>query len=53
MTVICQEIVKAILKEFNGRAGFDHWWDELDSDIKKEIRTALREHVAACLKRHE
>lgn len=38
-------IVDAVLRELEGRKGFDWWWDDLDADIQKEIRLALRDAV--------
>lgn len=49
MDSLAQKIVKAILDELNDRKGFDWWWDELDADIRNEIRDELTEIVEAHL----
>jgi hypothetical protein len=36
-----KEIVEAIIKELNGRGGFDHWWGNIDEDIQDEIIESL------------
>lgn len=37
----------AIVEFFGGRKGFDHWWDNIDDDIKDEIFESLVAEVAA------
>lgn len=36
-------IVDKIMKVFLGRAGFDGWWDDIDTDIKQEILQELED----------
>lgn len=40
-------IVDAVLRELNGRGGFDHWWGNIDHEIREEIRETLRRQVQA------
>lgn len=35
------KIVNAVLKDLNGRKGFDDWWDNIDLEIRREIRKEL------------
>ena len=39
--MMATDIVEAILNELRGRKGFDWWWDDLEEDIKQEIRESL------------
>lgn len=32
---------RGVLAELSGRKGFDYWFEEIDSDIKTEIRLAI------------
>lgn len=36
-------LVDRIMKVFLCRAGFDGWWDEIDTDIKQEILQELED----------
>ncbi len=36
---------KAVLADLNDRSGFDHWWGNIDSDTKREIRTDLAKAI--------
>lgn len=36
---------KAVLDDLNDRSGFDHWWGNIDSDIKREIRGDLAKAI--------
>lgn len=38
---LAARIVKKILSDLGGRSGFDHWYDDIDADIKREIRYEL------------
>ncbi len=42
-------IVEVVLTLLEGRKGFDWWWDDLDSDIRDEIRRALQRKVRGVL----
>ena len=35
----------AVLRELEGRKGFDWWWDDLDGDIQAEIRDEVAERI--------
>lgn len=37
-----ERVVSAILRNLNGRAGFDHWWDSIHPETKDEINAKLR-----------
>lgn len=34
-------LVNNLLSELNDRSGFDNWWDDLDTNIKLEIKEEL------------
>jgi len=34
-------IVAAVLRDLEGRKGFDWWWHDIDEDIREEIRAEL------------
>jgi hypothetical protein len=38
-----QAIVDAVLREPEGRKGFNWWWDEVDLTTREEIRRELRD----------
>jgi hypothetical protein len=40
-------IVWKIYQELDGRAGFDHWFGNIDNDIKDEIFDSLKEIMDA------
>lgn len=31
------KLAKEIISTLNNRGGFDHWWDSIEEDIRKEI----------------
>lgn len=37
--------VKAVLDDLNDRSGFDHWWGDIDSDTRREIRSDLAKAI--------
>lgn len=34
-------VARMVLRNLEGRAGFDHWWGEIDEDIQREIMDDL------------
>lgn len=42
-------ILAAVFDDLKDRSGFDHWWDNIDHDIKLEILTELGDKVEAVL----
>lgn len=38
-------ITNAIINELCDRCGFDNWWDDLDRDIRQEIREKLTDII--------
>lgn len=38
---LADRIVAAVLRDLNGRSGFDWWWGDIDPGIKNEIREDL------------
>ena len=44
-----QRIIKKVFDDLYDRGGFDHWWDDIDSDIQQEILGALVRHVETIL----
>ena len=36
-------VATEILDELNGRSGYDNLWDDLDEDLRKEIKDAIIE----------
>lgn len=38
-------LVDAVIGELEDRKGFDHWWHEMDDEIKDEIVEALEDKV--------
>lgn len=36
---------KAVLADLNDRSGFDHWWGNIDSGTKREIRDDLAKAI--------
>lgn len=52
MSAVAGQIVKAVLDELNGRKGYDNLWDELDSGLRKEIKSALVDEVREVLDRN-
>lgn len=34
-------IIDRIFQELNSRAGFDHWWGEVDKETRREVTVAL------------
>ncbi len=46
---LARTIVQAVLADLRDRAGFDHWWDEIDEDIQAEIVADLGEQVQQVL----
>lgn len=49
MSTVTGHIVKAVLDELNGRKGYDNLWHDLDSELKREIRSALSNRVREVL----
>ena len=49
MNPVATRIVQSILSDLYGRAGYDAWWDEIDKDIKHEIRMDLEGIVEKAL----
>jgi hypothetical protein len=47
---IDKKIVEAVLEVLSGRKGFDWWWEEIDSQTKREIKLALRKAIANTMK---
>lgn len=46
------KIVDAVLKELSDRKGFDYFWHNIDSDIKKEIKKTLATKVSKVIQLH-
>lgn len=42
-------IGQLVIKELQGRAGFDAWWDDLELDVQTEITFALTQLIWAQL----
>lgn len=42
---VAAKIVKAVITDLSDRSGFDHWWDDIDSGIRAEIRRELKRKV--------
>jgi hypothetical protein len=40
-----KKAVKAVLDDLNDRSGFDHWWGDIDSATRREIRGALAKAI--------
>jgi hypothetical protein len=40
-----KKAVKAVLDDLNDRSGFDHWWGNIDSGTRREIRDALTKAI--------
>jgi hypothetical protein len=36
---------RAVLIELAGRKGFDYWWEDIDRNVRREIRDALAERI--------
>lgn len=36
---------QAVLADLNDRSGFDHWWSDIDSDTRREIRDDLAKEI--------
>lgn len=53
VTRLASRITDAVLRELNGRAGFDHWWDSIDSEIRAEIDLVLTNAVKGVLSDEE
>jgi hypothetical protein len=49
---LASTIVKVVLDELESRAGFDHWWDDIDADVQEEISDELKLKVLALLEAH-
>lgn len=49
---LASTIVTAVMDELEGRAGFDHWWDDIYEDIQQEIIDELKLKVLALLEAH-
>ena len=47
--MIAQDIWHAIYKNLSDRSGFDHWWDNIDSDTQEEIRGTLEAKITKIL----
>jgi hypothetical protein len=45
MSQLAKTIVKAVLDDLSGRKGFDEFWDDVDSSIRREIRSDLHDVV--------
>jgi hypothetical protein len=40
-----QVIVEKVLSNLNGRGGFDHWWGDIERNIREEIFDSLVETI--------
>lgn len=40
-----KRIARAVLRNLEGRKGFDWWWADVDADTRKEIRADLAEAI--------
>lgn len=49
MSQLAKTITTAILDDLCGRRGFDDFWDDVDSSIRREIRSDLHDVVQAKL----
>jgi len=47
-----RKLTNLVIKFFEDRAGFDHWWDSLEPGIKKQIRADLEEELANTVPPH-
>jgi hypothetical protein len=45
------EIVETVLRDLDGRKGFDNFWHDIHPNIKKEIRKELRKKVLKILEK--
>jgi hypothetical protein len=39
---VSESKVERVIKELNGRKGFDHWWDGIDGEYQREIVEELK-----------
>lgn len=39
------EAAESVLDDLKGRKGFDHWWDDIDPEIKEEVRRSLADDI--------
>lgn len=46
-------LVGTLLRQLDGYSGFDHWWDNIDDDIKADIRADLQMIVRGYLAKME
>ncbi len=46
------KIVEAIIDELYGRAGFDHWWDQIEQEDVDEIQEELKSLVSRIITNH-
>ena len=42
-------IVEIVLERLARRKGFDHWWDDLDDEIREDIQEDCRRVVVVAL----
>lgn len=49
MSRLAEDVVKAVLRDLNGRRGFDWWWDDVDETTQGEIVQSLEETVQRVL----
>jgi hypothetical protein len=42
-----QTCVDAVLGDLMARAGFESWWEDIDSDTQQEIRESLASAIRA------
>lgn len=52
-TTVARAIVSAILKELQGRRGFDSWWYECDEDVQQDIRATIAKRIDKLLGTHK
>ena len=48
---LIKEIRCAVLKELNGRGGFDDWYEQIDEEILDEIHETLDKEIQTVLDR--
>lgn len=46
---ISRFVVRCVLRDLQGRSGFDSWWYGIDPDIQDEVKDTLADEVAAAL----
>jgi hypothetical protein len=47
--MIENDVVDAVLNDLEDRSGFDWWWDDIDPDIREEIKAELAAKVRTVL----